>query len=364
MCVKREKGVYMNENAIVEWLKDRFPDRPDIKSISTDDNVVFVDDLFSDAETEMPIPINVDSFIGSSFAVLGTSGFGKTMTVKAIIDKLYCKVRIPFSIFDIEGEYWPLRIRHPEIRIMGNSEPLHPEAARNIARSVVETNTPIIFDSSETDNDQYYIFMLNYLLAIRDLARQHKLATSNPMPHIIVVDEADLVIPRENRFGTSDFAVGRKLRASYRDISKRGRKKGIVCVFASQRVTELDSTTIAQLSFRLLHKVTGENDAKRYCEWLPIKHEEVEAKLKRMHKGEVLYNIDKVQLDTHGNPLLPYYKVAFLSWANVSKSTTLKDVKKLLGGEKNGRIQARLGDEKSSENHEELQESEDKTNQL
>jgi hypothetical protein len=350
----------MTENQAIEWLKDSFPDRPGIKAISTSEDTVFVDDLFTDATTEMPIPINVDSFIGSSFAVLGTSGFGKTMTVKAIISKLYCKVHIPFSIFDIEGEYWPLRTHHPEIRIMGNSEPLHPEAARNIARSVVETNTPIIFDSSETDNDQYYIFMLNYLLAIRDLARQHKLATSNPMPHILVFDEADLVIPRENRFGTSDFAVGRKLRALLRDVSKRGRKKGICCLFASQRVTELDSTTIAQLAFRLLHKVTGENDAKRYCEWLPINKTDVEEKIKRMRKGEVLYNVDKVQLDAQGRVVIPYYKVAFLSWANVSKSTTLKDVKKLLGGEKNGRIQARLGDEKSSENGKELSESEDK----
>lgn len=96
---------------------------------------------------------------------------------------------------------------------------------------------------------------------ISDLWRKRKdfkdgLSSEEIPPMVIALDESHIYAPK--------FATERKtpLKKPLSDISREGRKYGLFLICATQRISELDSTILSQMSTKIILKTTQEEDKK------------------------------------------------------------------------------------------------------
>ncbi|HXQ49368.1 MAG TPA: DUF87 domain-containing protein [Thermoplasmata archaeon] len=174
--------------------------------------------------------------------VLGASGSGKSYTVGVLCEEL-CKTDVPFCLIDLEGEYWGIKDRFEAIWVGDRDlcDARWGEVDLDRLVRAAPNAPPLILDYSRVDNQPKAV--LDFL------GRLWKASADARSPYLIIVDEADRVVPRG----------GPRMEALF-EIAVRGRKRGLGLVLCTQRPSQVDPDIIGQCTVQLVGKLTLDVD--------------------------------------------------------------------------------------------------------
>ena len=176
-------------------------------------------------------------------AVIGQSGSGKSYLVSVICEELAAN-DLGFAVIDTEGEYAGLSDHCPNIDSV-DIESLSKDEER--IQQLITKSKKIVLDVSETEKKVINDFLDSIYRVATDLFRegQHK-----QYPFLIVVEEADIYIPQSKRDGLEILQV----------ISRRGRKRGLGILLATQRPALVNKNVLSQCNNVFIGKLTLKND--------------------------------------------------------------------------------------------------------
>jgi Helicase HerA, central domain len=180
-------------------------------------------------------------------AVIGQSGSGKSYLVSVICEEL-AKNNLGFAVIDTEGEYSGLSEHFPDQIKSIDIESLSKDEEQ--IQQIITKSKKIVLDVSELDETEQKKIISDFLKSTFRVATQlFKAGSDKQIPFLIVVEEADIYVPQQakNRLPILET------------ISKRGRKRGLGVLFATQRPALVNKNVLTQCNNvfigRLTHKV-------------------------------------------------------------------------------------------------------------
>ncbi len=187
--------------------------------------------------------IKADKLVTGRTCIIGQSGSGKSYTVAVFCEEL-AKNNIGFCIIDTEGEYFSLKEKYPVLWVGSN-----PECEINIedvdytalAKKILEKDFPTVFDISEVDEPNK--ILSEFLKAIYNISGKMK------KPYLMIIEEIDKFAPQRG-----------KTIPEIEEISKRGRKRGIGLLIATQRPALVSKNILSQCGNQIIGKLTIKND--------------------------------------------------------------------------------------------------------
>jgi ABC-type oligopeptide transport system ATPase subunit len=175
-------------------------------------------------------------------AVIGQSGSGKSYLVSVICEELAAS-DLGFVVIDTEGEYAGLS-GHKNIAVIEDIEPISTDEER--VRKIIEESQKIVLDVSETDPKAINTFLESVYRVATEMFRQGR---HRQNPFLVIVEEADIYIPQRGR-GLDIL----------QQISRRGRKRGLGVLFATQRPALVNKNVLSQCNNVFIGKLTLKND--------------------------------------------------------------------------------------------------------
>lgn len=170
------------------------------------------------------LTLDADYIAGSSVALLGKRGAGKTYCARVLAESLH-DAHVPLVIIDPMGVFWGLRAGADgdseglPIPVFGGDHsdvPLEPTAGSLMADLVVEEGLSMVLDlSGFGSRTQERTFVAQFLDRLYRTNR-------DDLVHLIV-DEADLFAPQKPRREDAHLLV------TMENIVRRGRNRGIGC---------------------------------------------------------------------------------------------------------------------------------------
>lgn len=207
-------------------------------------------------DVEHTLPIGADGetlpaqeiVTGRGF-ITGKSGSGKSNSVTVLLEELF-ELGLPALVVDTDGEYWPLKERY-ELLHVGDTDrtdaSISPDTADELADMALEKGVPIILDVSEYD-DEYAEEIIEAVVRALFAKEAHA-----RRPYLLVVEEIHEYLPQRGSSDLTDLLT---------KVAKRGRKRGLGLLGASQRPSAVDKDYITQANWVLWHRLTWENDTK------------------------------------------------------------------------------------------------------
>jgi hypothetical protein len=181
---------------------------------------------------------------GFRLVLIGSSGAGKSYALGVLAEEIH-HASIPFLVFDQESEFAGLAelpgVEHIEV----DAYDWDPDPATSF---VLREGGAVVLDVGELGlEDQRTVFTR--------LARQfYALAGEIRRRCFLCVDEAAEIAPQRNQRGSADS------REWLERFARRGRKRGVNWVFATQRPGELSKGVLAQANVKLIGRVEIIND--------------------------------------------------------------------------------------------------------
>ena len=175
-------------------------------------------------------------------AVIGQSGSGKSYLVSVICEELAAS-NLGFVVIDTEGEYAGLS-GYKNIDVIDEIEGISTDEER--VRKIIEESKRIVLDVSETDPKVIDKFLGSVYQVATDMFREGR---DRQNPFLVVVEEADIYVPQRGR-GLDILQV----------MSRRGRKRGLGILFATQRPALVNKNVLSQCNNVFIGKLTLRND--------------------------------------------------------------------------------------------------------
>jgi hypothetical protein len=309
-------------NQILDLLLFLDPNNPDVLGLQEDTTRYVSGLLFDKQGREIQVPLR--KFMGKSYTVLGMSGMGKSSFVRSFI--YYCLLphNYPFTVFDVEGEYYPFADRFPQIQLW--DQEMRPGDAHRLARNAIFGHRPTVLDFSNSDETEFTRFAYEYLDALWVYASIIRRTYGKTLPHLCIFEEAQEIAKQwPDRFDPME----KKAKEMVKRYARRGRKFGPTIMLVSQRIPDMDTASVAQTQTKFLLKSDSDVDRKRYGGWLAIGEKTINRIMNYMKAGEVIIYEGKVARDEFGNVDIPIYPFAYLDWADVSPSVRYSDLEEV-----------------------------------
>lgn len=177
--------------------------------------------------------------------IIAQSGAGKSWTIAVLCEQL-CRYHIGFCLIDTEGEYFSLKDRFDLTWIGADDECEYDiervDNLKDILRDSIRSGVPVIYDVSEVE-------MIEKVSRLADIL--YDLATEERKPYLLIVEEADKFIPQS-----------RDSIKKIEEISRRGRKRGLGLMVATQRPAIVTKNVLSQCNNQIIGKLSIENDLK------------------------------------------------------------------------------------------------------
>lgn len=235
-----------------------------------------------------PATLDLAKLLKSRLLVQAGSGGGKSWLLRRLLEQTHGRVRQ--IVFDPEGELVTLADKFDYTVCAPDSEeaPLTPGGGAAAARLIYKSGRSTILALSEFELDEMQEFVADFC---RELLRMPQ----EQWHHLLlVIDEAQLVAPEREK------AVSKK---PLIDIARRGRKRGICPVCATQRLSELSKGVAGQLENLLIGLTTLDLDIARASEVLGIRYADARGRLPLLGGGRFLsygpalgYSLTEVQV--------------------------------------------------------------------
>lgn len=197
--------------------------------------------------------IDAQELVTGRTCIIAQSGAGKSWSIAVLCEKM-CSADIGFCLIDTEGEYYSLKEKFDKIWWVGaegaDSECEDIEMDYDIERvnlkhlmeRAVAENRPVIFDVSEVDMVPRVTRLVNIL---------YDVSTEQRKPYLLIVEEADKFIPQ------SKDSIKK-----IEEISRRGRKRGLGLLVATQRPAIVTKNVLSQCNSQIIGKLSIDNDLK------------------------------------------------------------------------------------------------------
>ncbi len=189
--------------------------------------------------------IDPSAIVTERSAVIGQSGSGKSYLVSVICEEL-ARNNLGFVVIDTEGEYNGLSGHHG-ITVVNDIEDIE-DLAKDEGRTkeLIQKSRKMVLDVSEAEPKAVNTFLESVYTVATELFRQ---GAHKQIPFLIIVEEADIYIPQRGR-GLEILQV----------ISRRGRKRGLGILFATQRPALVNKNVLSQCNNVFIGKLTLKND--------------------------------------------------------------------------------------------------------
>ncbi len=217
---------------------------------------------------------HANAVFSNRVAILGIPGAGKSNTVAVFAEELG-KFGAPLVIFDTENEYKPLcaqpYFHRPFVADYSN---VSLEVAFSFGQRIMDERLQVVLNLDSYDDDDLAAkIMIDIIKGIQHW--EESLANDDRIPCAIILDEAAVWLPQngkesmlskqkdENGYTTLD----KLQKIFFSVVVRRGRKRGIGFILASQRSAEIDKRAIASAQWKFLHLQNQPNDLEVYKEF-------------------------------------------------------------------------------------------------
>lgn len=219
-----------------------------------------------------PLKLDVDKLVKTRMAVYASSGGGKTWALFTLLERT--RGLLPQIILDREGDFVSLRRRHDYVLASpkGGDVLAHPSLAEALAKRCMEKRFSLIVDMYEMPELERQKYVRLFLEAIHDAPKKFW------TPKLLVEDEAHEFAP-ESGSGTSEALHVNKA------IAKKGRKRNIGFVVATQRPADLSKALTAECGNKMVGVCYQDHDRKRAAAELEFTTKEEIASLRRLEPG-------------------------------------------------------------------------------
>ena len=197
--------------------------------------------------------VNAQELVTGRTCIIAQSGAGKSWSIAVLCEKM-CRNGIGFCLIDTEGEYYSLKEKFDNIWWIGaeggDSEcdgikmdyDIEKINIHHILKRAVSESIYVIYDVSEVDMIPRVTKMVHAL---------YEVATDQRKPYLLIVEEADKFIPQ------SKDSIKK-----IEEISRRGRKRGLGLMVATQRPAIVTKNVLSQCNNQIIGKLSIENDLK------------------------------------------------------------------------------------------------------
>ena len=226
------------------------------------------------------------SALDERFAIVGTSGSGKTYAAKGLVERLMDRGR-RVCVVDPLGVWWGLRAGtdggspspYPVV-VFGGAHadvPLDPGMGAALGRLVATHPLACVVDVSDLGGGgARRVFMTAFAEALYE---------ANTEPLHLVLDEADLWAPQRAQPG------GHALLGRIEEIVRRGRVRGFVPWLITQRPAALHKDVLSQADILVSMKLTASQDREAVGRWIEGQADRAEGRrilagLPRLGQGE------------------------------------------------------------------------------
>ena len=177
-------------------------------------------------------------------AVIGQSGSGKSYLVSVICEELASN-DLGFMLLDTEGEYHGLS-KFDNIRLIKETEEVEDISAdEEYIKKIIMDSQRIILDVSESDKNTVNEFLTGIYSVTTELFKENK-----QTPFLLIIEEADIYIPQKRTGGLEILQT----------ISRRGRKRGLGILLATQRPALVNKNVLSQCNNVFIGKLMLKND--------------------------------------------------------------------------------------------------------
>ena len=255
-----------------------------------------------DEQPQRPTPYNKDLHRGRLFlghylypearevlskriGMFGIPGSGKSNGVAVFVEELgrlpifveelqrWVEIGVPFVLADTEGEYFALCSRRYLMRpFYASAENVTPESAHQFGQDVLEKGLQVILDlqSYESDDEAAEI-MIGIIAGMRAWAEARE--NDERATCMFILDEAAIWLPQQvnesnlskEKDESGQALLARLQQAFFGTVVRRGRKRGIGFLFATQRPADLDKRCIS-CDWLMLFRQSFPNDLNKYAE--------------------------------------------------------------------------------------------------
>lgn len=217
---------------------------------------------------------HADQVLSGRVSIFGISGSGKSNTL-AVFCEEFGRKGVPMLLFDTEDEYQSLCSKqfllHP---YQADARTVTVEHARTFARFVLEERMQVVLNlQSYPTDDEAAMVMIELIRGLRQWEEER--AWEERLPCMVVLDEASVWLPQNERESLlsrepDEEQGGMSLLAQLQQtffsvVVRRGRKRGIGFVFATQRIAEIDKRAMS-CNWMILHRQSLPNDLQRYSQ--------------------------------------------------------------------------------------------------
>src|SRR3989338_5519882 len=190
------------------------------------------------------VVIDAQELVTGRTCVIGQSGSGKSYTIAVLCEKLL-QNNIAFCIVDTEGEYFSLKEKFEVLWVGGPQADVDIEKVdfEDLIEKSIKNNVPLILDVSD---------VLDQRKIVADFSSKlYEVGSDERQPYLLIVEEADKFVG-QNKDSLKEIE----------EISKRGRKRGLGLLVATQRPSLVNKNVLSQCGNQLIGKLTTENDLK------------------------------------------------------------------------------------------------------
>ncbi len=195
---------------------------------------------------------------GERDAILASSGMGKSYLTGVIAEETLENGGL-LCVIDPEGEYFTMAERYPMLIVGGERAmlPLSEDAIDLYIQAMLETNLAVVCDLSDyLDHEQQDL----YAQIAESLFQQE---TTFRKKVRVIIEEAQIYAPQ--RMASAGVSKGKKkwdpVNASQK-LAKRGRKRAIDSLWATQRPASLSKDILSQCNRFWFGGITAEQDYK------------------------------------------------------------------------------------------------------
>ncbi|MDV2481235.1 DUF87 domain-containing protein [Methanoculleus sp. Wushi-C6] len=224
-------------------------------------------DLVIGRAGDREIAVDAQELVTGRTCIIAQSGAGKSWGIAVLCERLL-EAGVGFCLIDTEGEYFSLKDRFSLLWIgtgAGCDADIRQTNLIDLMQDAICSRTAVLFDVSEAADMRGEAARLAGIL--------YDLESRLKQPYLLIVEEADKFIPQ------SGESV-----AEIEEISRRGRKRGLGLLVATQRPSLVTKNILSQCNNQILGRLSIENDLRAVALFFASRKEAAE--LAELEPGE------------------------------------------------------------------------------
>jgi hypothetical protein len=221
------------------------------------------------------LTLHADQLLSKRIGMFGIPGSGKSNGVAVFCEELgkLSGIGVPFVLADTEGEYDPICTPVYLMRpFKATALNVTPENAHQFGERVLDEGLQVVLNlQSYATDDIAALVMIGIIHGMRAYAEAKE--NADRATCMFILDEAAIWLPQnqgesvlsKEKDERGQTMLAKLQQAFFGTVVRRGRKRGIGFLFATQRIADIDKRCIS-CDWLILFRQTLTNDLARYSE--------------------------------------------------------------------------------------------------